>query len=64
MERVTIRVAYDVAESHLSHTATVEKFKAMLEQGSGGNITVPIPSWASYPRTWSPCASVTRRWPI
>ncbi len=41
-----------------------EKFKAMLEQGSGSNITILIPSWASYPRTWSPCASVTRRWPI
>jgi len=41
-DKVTIRVAYDVAESHPSHTATVEKFKAMVEQGSGGNITVEL----------------------
>lgn len=41
-DKVTIRVAYDVAESHPSHKATVEKFKAMLEQGSGGNITVEL----------------------
>lgn len=41
-DKVTIRLAYDVAESHPSHKATVEKFKAMLEQGSGGNITVEL----------------------
>ena len=41
-DKVTIRLAYDVAESHPSHKATVEIFKAMLEQGSGGNITVEL----------------------
>jgi len=41
-DKITIRVAYDVAESHPSHKATVEKFKAMLEQGSNGNITVEL----------------------
>lgn len=41
-DEYTIRLAYDVAESHPSHKATVEVFKAMVEQGSGGNITVEL----------------------
>ena len=39
-DKVTIRLAYDVAESHPSHTAFVEKFKNALESASSGNITV------------------------
>ena len=30
-DKVTIRLAYDVAEAHPSHKATVEKFKNVLE---------------------------------
>lgn len=41
-DKVTIRLAYDVAEAHPSHKATVEIFKAMMEQGSNGNITVEV----------------------
>lgn len=41
-DQVTIRLAYDVAEAHPSHKATVEVFKAMMEQGSNGNITVEL----------------------
>lgn len=41
-DQYTIRLAYDVAESHPSHKATVEVFKTMVEQGSGGNITVEL----------------------
>lgn len=41
-DKVTIRLAYDVAESHPSHTAFVEKFKTPLEALSGGNITVEL----------------------
>ena len=41
-DKVTIRLAYDVAESHPSHTAFVEKFKNALETASSGNITVEL----------------------
>lgn len=41
-DKVTIRLAYDVAESHPSHTAFVEKFKNALETASNGNITVEL----------------------
>lgn len=41
-DQVTIRLAYDVAEAHPSHKATVEVFKAMMEKGSNGNITVEV----------------------
>lgn len=41
-DKVTIRLAYDVAEAHPSHAATVEKFKNALEGVSGGNITVEL----------------------
>lgn len=40
--KITIRLAYDVAEAHPSHKATVEKFKTALEGISGGNITVEL----------------------
>ena len=41
-DKKTIRLAYDVAEAHPSHKATVEVFKAMVEKGSNGNITVEV----------------------
>lgn len=41
-DKVTIRLAYDVAEAHPSHKATVEKFKDVLEGVTGGNITVEL----------------------
>lgn len=41
-DKITIRLAYDTAESHPSHQATVEKFKNALEGVSGGNITVEL----------------------
>lgn len=41
-DKFTIRLAYDVPEAHPSHRATVEVFKAMMEQGSNGNITVEL----------------------
>lgn len=41
-EKRTIRIAYDVAEIHPSHKATNDVFKAMVEQGSNGNITVEL----------------------
>ncbi len=41
-EKVTIRLAYDVAEAHPSHKATVEKFKDVLEGVTNGNITVEL----------------------
>ncbi|HWP51494.1 MAG TPA: TRAP transporter substrate-binding protein [Clostridia bacterium] len=40
--KITIRLAYDVAEAHPSHKATVEKFQTALEGISGGNITVEL----------------------
>lgn len=39
---VTIRLAYDVAESHPSHKAFVEKFQNALQNASNGNITVEL----------------------
>ena len=59
-EKVTIRLAYDVAEAHPSHKATVEKFKDVLEGVTNGNI--PTLSWAPWPRTWNPCVSATWKW--
>jgi len=41
-KKVTIRLAYDVAEAHPSHAAFVEKFKKPLEAISKGNITVEL----------------------
>ena len=41
-DKVTIRLAYDVAEAHPSHKATVEKFKDVLEGVTNGNITVEL----------------------
>ena len=41
-DKVTIRLAYDVAESHPSHKATVEKFKNVVEAATSGNITVEL----------------------
>jgi len=41
-KKVTIRLAYDVAEAHPSHTAFVEKFKKPIEALSKGNITVEL----------------------
>lgn len=41
-DQVTIRLAYDVAEAHPSHTAFVERFKNALEGVTGGNITVEL----------------------
>lgn len=38
----TIRMAYDVSESHASHTAAVEVFKKMVEEGSNGDIVVEL----------------------
>lgn len=38
----TIRMAYDVAESHASHTAAVEVFQKMVEEGSNGDIKVEL----------------------
>lgn len=39
---ITIRLAYDVAESHPSHKAFVEKFQNALQNASNGNITVEL----------------------
>lgn len=41
-DKITIRLAYDVSDTHPSHLATVEKFKNALEGVSGGNITVEL----------------------
>lgn len=41
-DKITIRLAYDVAESHPSHTAFVEKFQNALQNASNGNITVEL----------------------
>ena len=38
----TIRLAYDVAESHASHIAAEEVFVPMVEEGSNGAITVEL----------------------
>lgn len=41
-QQYTIRMAYDVAESHASHIAAVEVFVPMVEEGSDGNIKVEL----------------------
>ena len=38
----TIRMAYDIPETHASHIAAVEVFVPMVEEGSDGNITVEL----------------------
>lgn len=41
-DKVTIRLAYDVAETHPSHKAFVEAFQTPLQEASNGNITVEL----------------------
>lgn len=53
---ITIRLAYDVAESHPSHKAFVEKFQNALQNAAMGISLwnfIPIPSWAPWQRIWN-----------
>lgn len=41
-QKYTIRMAYDISETHASHLAATEIFVPMVEEGSNGNITVEL----------------------
>lgn len=41
-DKITIRLAYDVAETHPSHKAFVEAFQTPLQEASNGNVTVEL----------------------
>lgn len=62
---ITIRLAYDVAESHPSHKAFVEKFQNACRTPAMGISLwnfIPIPSWAPWQRIWRPCGSEILKW--